>query len=188
LVIRRTSDGMGGGRCVQYKRRRGRANQEAQAVPKDRVLIAADLSKAAEAVLCAGLTLAERLGAETLVLHVLDEGEYQELRLAIPTIGIDEYAGNLSMRLRHLIASLEVPHEHARVEVLPSDGVAVGRPDSRGRAPGESGPHRLGTHGRTGLPRVLLGSVADAVSRRSDIPVLVVPTRAPASEGAPPFS
>jgi universal stress protein A len=46
----------------------------------------------------------------------------------------------------------------------------------------------LGTHGRTGLSRVLMGSVAEAVLRRSDIPVLVVPTRAPAADGGPASS
>jgi hypothetical protein len=35
----------------------------------------------------------------------------------------------------------------------------------------------MGTHGRTGLMRFLLGSVAAASLRRSSIPVLVVPAR-----------
>jgi nucleotide-binding universal stress UspA family protein len=33
----------------------------------------------------------------------------------------------------------------------------------------------LGTHGREGLPRLLLGSVADKVIRGAATPVLVVP-------------
>ena len=33
----------------------------------------------------------------------------------------------------------------------------------------------LGTHGRRGLPRILLGSVAERVVRTSDVPVLTVP-------------
>lgn len=33
----------------------------------------------------------------------------------------------------------------------------------------------MGTHGRTGLRRIMLGSVAEAVVRRSPVPVLVVP-------------
>ncbi len=33
----------------------------------------------------------------------------------------------------------------------------------------------MGTHGRTGLDRALLGSVTDRVLRRSSVPVLVVP-------------
>jgi nucleotide-binding universal stress UspA family protein len=43
----------------------------------------------------------------------------------------------------------------------------------------------MGTHGRTGLPHVLLGSVADRVVRLAPCPVLVVrvPTDTPAQEG-----
>jgi nucleotide-binding universal stress UspA family protein len=33
----------------------------------------------------------------------------------------------------------------------------------------------MGTHGRTGVPRVLLGSVAEEVVRHAGLPVLVVP-------------
>jgi universal stress protein A len=38
----------------------------------------------------------------------------------------------------------------------------------------------MGTHGRGGAARWLLGSVAEAVLRRAECPVLVVPTRADA--------
>jgi len=37
----------------------------------------------------------------------------------------------------------------------------------------------LGSHGRYGLTRVLMGSVAEDVLRRATIPVLIVPTRQP---------
>jgi nucleotide-binding universal stress UspA family protein len=175
-------------RSVQYKWRRGGIGQEGCAVPEDRVLIATDLSQSAEAVLRSGLILAKRLAAETLVLHVFDEREYQEQHLAMPRLSIDEYAGNLAMRLRHLIASLELPHEHAQVEVLPGGGAAVADQILAAAHRMKVGLVVVGTHGRTGLPRVVMGSVAEAVVRHSDIPVLVVPTRAPASEEAPAFS
>jgi nucleotide-binding universal stress UspA family protein len=35
----------------------------------------------------------------------------------------------------------------------------------------------MGTHGRTGLGRTMIGSVADRVVRHSDVPVLLVPQR-----------
>ncbi len=34
----------------------------------------------------------------------------------------------------------------------------------------------VGSHGRTGLPRVLLGSVSESVARRSGVPILIVPS------------
>jgi nucleotide-binding universal stress UspA family protein len=41
----------------------------------------------------------------------------------------------------------------------------------------------MGTHGRRGIPRLLMGSVAELVVRRADCPVLTV--RTPFPEGAP---
>ena len=35
----------------------------------------------------------------------------------------------------------------------------------------------MGTHGRTGLGRAMIGSVADRVVRHTDVPVLLVPQR-----------
>jgi nucleotide-binding universal stress UspA family protein len=38
----------------------------------------------------------------------------------------------------------------------------------------------IGSHGRTGLAHVLIGSVAEAVIRRATVPVIVVPRKRPA--------
>ena len=47
----------------------------------------------------------------------------------------------------------------------------------------------LGTHGRQGLKRLLMGSVAESVVRRSTVPVLTVRTQAPDSHpGLSPLS
>jgi nucleotide-binding universal stress UspA family protein len=43
----------------------------------------------------------------------------------------------------------------------------------------------MGTHGRTGFPRLLMGSVAEEVSRRAPCPVLTVKSPAAAPEGEP---
>jgi nucleotide-binding universal stress UspA family protein len=40
----------------------------------------------------------------------------------------------------------------------------------------------MGSHGRSGLPRLLLGSVAEEVLRRSPLPLLIVPPRTTAME------
>ncbi len=44
----------------------------------------------------------------------------------------------------------------------------------------------MGTHGRTGLPRLLLGSVADRVVRQATCPVITVPARPGAPAAARP--
>lgn len=43
----------------------------------------------------------------------------------------------------------------------------------------------IGSHGRSGLPRFILGSVAEGVMRHADVPVLVVRTANRAAKAAP---
>jgi nucleotide-binding universal stress UspA family protein len=43
----------------------------------------------------------------------------------------------------------------------------------------------MGTHGRTGLPRLLMGSVAEKVLRKALCPVLVVKAPFAVTEAAP---
>lgn len=43
----------------------------------------------------------------------------------------------------------------------------------------------MGTHGRTGVKRLLLGSVAERVVRESPVPVLTIHPKAPSSRGQP---
>jgi len=42
----------------------------------------------------------------------------------------------------------------------------------------------IGTHGRTGMSHLLLGSVAEKVVRKASCPVLAIPARAAAPQGA----
>jgi nucleotide-binding universal stress UspA family protein len=42
----------------------------------------------------------------------------------------------------------------------------------------------LGSHGRTGLPRMLIGSVAEGVMREASAPALIVHARVPASSAS----
>ena len=62
----------------------------------------------------------------------------------------------------------------------PEPGLPPGEP--RPPKPGEpipGGMNELGTHGRTGLARLLMGSVAEQVMRKSSSPVLTVTTPFP---------
>lgn len=45
----------------------------------------------------------------------------------------------------------------------------------------------MGTHGKRGLERLVLGSVADKVVRGTDAPVLVTPVLAPSIRASPRF-
>lgn len=120
------------------------------------VLIATDGSESAERAVDAGLDLAERFDATVHALGVVDEED---------TDGEEE-------RLREALAALA-----ARADRQVVTAVRRGQPADRilGYA-GETDTDVVvvGTRGRHGPGKFHLGSVAEAVVRRSSTPVLTV--------------
>jgi nucleotide-binding universal stress UspA family protein len=134
------------------------------------ILCPVDFSDASAHAVSYALELAKRLGASVHLVHV-----YELVPYSMPDgLGGADFLARFSDELEVELAKLAeragpgvkthlvvrgVPHrEIARVaKDLGADLVV------------------MGTHGRTGLERALLGSVADRVVRSSTIPVIVVP-------------
>jgi nucleotide-binding universal stress UspA family protein len=123
-------------------------------------------------------SLARDRGARLIVLHVMPVPLVQEKRLYR-----EEMAGELSR--------LGAPDARVRVEHRLEEGDAA---TQILRLAQETGCDLIvmGTHGRTGLGRLLMGSVAEQVLRLAACPVLTVrapfapsePAGSPALEGA----
>ncbi len=144
-----------------------------------KILVAIDFSKLSHEALDYAILLAEGLGARLTVLYVVEPLDFT---------GVDFLGGTP-------IATQAIVDEHlkqARRELeriqtrklakLPGATVAVrlGRPADEIVALGGKGRSNLivvGTHGRSGLSHLLMGSVAERVVRHAECPVLVVPTR-----------
>ncbi len=130
-----------------------------------------DASRRAEEV--AG-DLASFFGARITLLHVwtLPTSAYAE-SIRLPLDRIELEAG---LALEDAAGRLRAKHEQVRKLLLP------GEPWRRIVEAAHDGEHDLvviGTHGRQGVPRLFLGSVAEKVVRMSEIPVLTVHARAP---------
>jgi len=144
----------------------------------ERILIATDFSPCARRALDFGLELAQRQGAHVMVLHAWNAPPIVSAVDAPPLIEMPGLPG---------VTLTEYVHDDAEREL----GKLIG--EVKGRAPGvESqlllGDPRnvvvdasanydlivMGTHGRGGLARMLLGSVADYVVRHAQCPVLTV--------------
>lgn len=138
------------------------------------ILVPVDFSEASIEGASRGLALARAFGAGVTLLHVID---IRYLSLAPSYLG--EAAPLHDQRLRqtaeerldHLVASLDT----AGVEVsrviefgIPGD-VILDRMET-----GEADLAVMGSRGRTGFQRAVLGSQAEYVIRRAGIPVLVV--------------
>ena len=155
-----------------------------------RILVPIDFSPSSRAALEHATFLAGRLGASLEVLHVWEPPGYVGPdTLALLPVGT---AGQPGWEQTRTEVAREVDRFLAKAPAQPralSVRVEAGEPsDVILHVASESGSDLIvmGTHGRTGLSRLLIGSVAEAVLRRATCPVLTVrvPSKAP-REGVP---
>ncbi|HEY3820302.1 MAG TPA: universal stress protein [Polyangiaceae bacterium] len=143
------------------------------------ILVPHDFSETAQSALAFALDLAGKLGAHITLLHVYDVPAYAYGEGAALTV---DFLGRIRSAAQ---TALEVVATRARrpdveIDVLLRQGSAWSEIDACAK---ESSVDLivLGTHGRHGLARVLLGSVAEKVVRTAPCPVLTVH----GPEGAP---
>lgn len=149
----------------------------------DRILVPVDFSASARVALARAEEVALATGAELLVLHVGEEVDQATLRAS----------GLLSSQVR-------VDHKLGVAPALAALASQLRARGVRARAMHVDGSPRtkildaivfehvtlvvMGTHGRQGIARLLLGSVSARVVQNSPVPVLVC--RAPSASGAEP--
>jgi universal stress protein A len=142
----------------------------------DRILVPTDFSDFSKPALTYGCAIAARFDAELHLLHVVPD----------PAMLVPEAAA-------FSVESMEAQTEVLRVEsmktlnTLPPDGWSDGKPVVREVRVGAAFMEIIdyarekdidliviGTHGRSGLMHVLMGSVAERIVRKSPCPVLTV--------------
>lgn len=137
-----------------------------------RILVPLDGSELAEAVLPHLVTLTRRQEATLTLLrvvhaHALRESELMEAQVRVVQAA-ETYLAGVARRLaaEGIDASPVVRYGETPEEIL--DDIRSRHPDLVA----------MGTHGRTGLTHLLLGSVAERILRASPVPVLLFPARA----------
>lgn len=133
-----------------------------------RIVVPTDGSPAAEAAIDHAIDLATRYDADLRILNVVDSRVYDT--------SIESAVEPLRERGQEYVDRLEATATDAGVPV--TTDVEVGRPGARILEYVED--HEadlvvLGTRGRGGLPRRLLGSVTNYVVTHANVPVHVVP-------------
>ena len=144
-----------------------------------RIMVAVDGSPHSAHALKHAVSLAKGLTASLRILHVVDIG----LLPSEPELSIDFDA---LFEARHAAAEkiLAAARDSAQASGLaveaqlldtatPTQHVAAAIAEAAASWPADLVV--LGTHGRRGIDRWLLGSVAEGVARRSTVPVLLVP-------------
>ena len=150
-------------------------------MPAQHILVPIDFSASADHALDYAMRLARTLQARLTLLHVIEPfivGSVESLPYT--------YIQDLEARVTDLMTSYR---ERVTEAGLQSDFAIVHGVPFHVIIDTARTAHIdliiMGTHGRTGLPHVLLGSVAERVVRLAPCPVLVVrvPTDTPAQEG-----
>ncbi len=166
----------------------------AAAGPVQRILVPTDFSETADAALADAYLLADRLGASVRLLHVLDdpflaEGLAAEAYIAeAPTMRtalLEDAKGRLAHRAaQHRRAGAGAGRNGVPVstEVLFGNGA---RTIAEYAAQRNTDLIVMGTHGRSGLAHLLIGSVAERLIRTAPCPVLTVRQRREAVTSQP---
>ncbi len=136
-----------------------------------RVLIAVDSSPVAARAADVGAELARSLGAELAFVHAVDPAESYAPESGIPAAELMAMAERDGKKLLERFQSL------AGGAPPPLTFAMVGKPANEIVKAAKDWPADvivIGSHGRSGITRVLLGSVAEGVMRHAPCPVLVV--------------
>jgi nucleotide-binding universal stress UspA family protein len=145
------------------------------AMPLQLILHPTDFSEQAQAAFHVACTLGRDYAARVIVLHVAPSaltvlGGME----AVPMLPEEYDTSSLEERVR----AMRSPHASVQLEPRVMEGDAVA---SILQVAKDCGCNLIvmGTHGRTGLSRLLMGSVAEQVVRKATCPVITVKTPLP---------
>jgi nucleotide-binding universal stress UspA family protein len=141
-------------------------------IPIKTILHPTDFSKPSEYALRFACALARDYQAKLVLLHVVEPPVYYgELGMTVPL------PTNFHEHLHERLMKLVPADSGVTVETILIEGSAA-KEILRVAVDRHCDLIVLGTHGRTGLSRVLLGSVAEEVIRHTRLPVLTLKTPA----------
>ena len=138
-----------------------------------RILVPVDGSATSTKALTAALQLARDAGGRVRVLHSVDELAY---------LSGFEYSGevmkvareNATKVLDDAMAIAKSSGVPADQQLVDQPGARLGQTVSDAAKAWEADLVVVGTHGRRGIGRVLMGSGAEQVTREASVPVLVI--------------
>ncbi len=139
-----------------------------------RLLVPIDFSEFSNQALRYGIELTQRFNAELHLLHVL---EVHSSGAPVFTMGLalperQEESNEVALKRLEALPGSDIP-ESSRVVRATAHGSPLVQ-IIRYASDQEIDMIIMGTHGRTGLTHVLLGSVAENVVRQAPCPVLIV--------------
>jgi nucleotide-binding universal stress UspA family protein len=147
------------------------------------ILVPVDFSAHSDRAFRYATTLAQRLGAKLALIHVVEDP------FVTGAWNAEAYVPNIPELLNNLISGAErqlatLKESAAALGVTADTAVISGRPAHSIVEHATDGGFDLivmGTHGRTGLSHVVMGSVAERVVQKAHCPVLTMRAVEPAA-------
>jgi nucleotide-binding universal stress UspA family protein len=139
-----------------------------------RILVPVDFSEPSTRALMHAIAMAEQFGASLDVLHVVPNPYVDDpagLYLPLPVTYVNDLMNDARKRLDDLLDSADRQRLRARAIVKVGDPLRQVVEYARGESVDLI---VLGTHGRSGVAHLFLGSVAERVVRTAPCPVLTV--------------
>jgi nucleotide-binding universal stress UspA family protein len=137
-----------------------------------KILVATDFSAHSNLAMDYAATLAKQSGAEIILIHVIESFPYSvtdTFNIVDHRRALERTAGTLLENLRQELARKDLSVETQLASGAPYDEIL-----KRSRRE-KADLIVMGTHGRTGVEHLILGSVAEKVVRLSSCPVMTIP-------------
>lgn len=143
------------------------------------ILVPTDFSEYSDKAFAWALEMAEKWGAKLELLHIVPTPNYPPMMIADGGFNPADFEGSLradaEKQVKEIVNRVDKPGISIETKVLVGsafhDICKIAEQD-------QSDMIVMGSHGRTGLKHVLLGSVAERVVRHAHCPVLVVGKKA----------
>jgi nucleotide-binding universal stress UspA family protein len=138
-----------------------------------RVLIAVDNSVYSAEAAQSGFQLAQRLNAEVALLYVMEIiiniNDPSEPDMPVDMIKLHEEGSAKTLQMLTEKFSNNIKTEHLTPQGIPKNEILLAADAWKADI------IVIGTHGRTGLGHLILGSTSEYIVRHSKVPVMVVP-------------
>lgn len=151
-----------------------------------KILIALDYDPPAQKIAETGYALAKDMNAEVVLLHVVSEAAYYSSLSYSPIMGYEGFnnldvlamanADELKKAAGEYLNKTKQHLNDTSIQTIVKEGDFA---DGILAAAKEVNADLIvmGSHGRRGLDKVLLGSVAEQVLHKTDIPLFIIPTK-----------
>lgn len=151
-----------------------------------KILIALDYDPSAQQIAETGFAFAKSMNGQVILLHVTSDSVYYSSLDYSPILGYDSFS-NLGMIQSNTVEELhkaahnylETTRQHLgddTIETVVKDGdfgdVILSTANEM-----NVDLIIMGSHGRRGLDKILMGSVAEKVLRHTNIPLFIIPTK-----------